>query len=296
VGNGTTSATPQATAAAVVGLSDAIAIAAGRSHTCALRVNGAVACWGDNVFGKLGDGTTQARSSPVAAQGITDAVAIGAGAAHSCAVRANGTVRCWGNNGFGQLGNNDQSNQELAPVIVRRIVELTVGDPPQVIPFAFELVNIATIEGGDFHTCAVRGDGQPVCWGDNFGGQVGVDPATQIVLTATEVPSFRFNIDPSVTVGAQGRVATVTALVNCPAGDLVQVRVSLTQSAVSGHGVGFGRCTGAIAQIPVTVAAAGRTGFTAGTAQAEADAVVRDGNDVVDTPEWTRAVTISTAR
>lgn len=296
VGNGTTSATPQTTAAAVVGLSDAVAIAAGRSHTCALRVNGAVVCWGDNVFGKLGDGTTQARPSPVAVQGITDAVAIGAGAVHSCAVRVNGTVRCWGGNGFGQLGNNDQSSQELAPVIVRRIVELTVGNPPQVLPFAFELVNIATIEGGDFHTCAVRGDGQPVCWGDNFGGQVGVDPATQFVLTATEVPSFRFNIDPSVTIGAQGRVATVTALVNCPAGDLVQVQVSLTQGAVSGNGVGFGHCTGAITQISAKVVAAGKTGFTEGPADAKADAVVRHGNDVVDTPEWTRAVTISATR
>ncbi len=50
----------------VVGLSDAIAIAGGENHTCALRATGDVVCWGENSVGQLGDGTTTNRATPVA--------------------------------------------------------------------------------------------------------------------------------------------------------------------------------------------------------------------------------------
>jgi hypothetical protein len=61
-GDGTTSGADEPTP--VPGLDDAIAIATGRVHTCALRVGGEVLCWGDNTFGQLGDGTRERRPSP----------------------------------------------------------------------------------------------------------------------------------------------------------------------------------------------------------------------------------------
>lgn len=48
----------------VDGLSNAIAIAAGDNHTCALLANGNVKCWGNNAYGQLGDGTTTNRTTP----------------------------------------------------------------------------------------------------------------------------------------------------------------------------------------------------------------------------------------
>src|SRR3989441_1096189 len=76
---------------------------------CALFGDGTAQCWGRNLEGQLGDGTTTSSSTPVRVGGITGAVAVSAGILHTCALLANGTVKCWGavgpNNDFGQLGN-----------------------------------------------------------------------------------------------------------------------------------------------------------------------------------------------
>lgn len=59
------------TPVSVVGLTDATDVIAGRfSHTCARRASGSVACWGWNLAGEIGDGTTAERSIPVNVVGL----------------------------------------------------------------------------------------------------------------------------------------------------------------------------------------------------------------------------------
>ena len=42
-----------------------VQLAAGANHACALRADGSIACWGNNDYGQIGDGTKTTRFSPV---------------------------------------------------------------------------------------------------------------------------------------------------------------------------------------------------------------------------------------
>src|SRR5512142_802985 len=75
-----------------------IAVIAGFGHTCALRSNGGVGCWGRNLLGQLGDGTTTSSSTPPTSDVLAGVKAIAAGSSHTCALMDSGGVRCWGDN------------------------------------------------------------------------------------------------------------------------------------------------------------------------------------------------------
>lgn len=65
LGDGTTTA--RNTPVQVQGLTNAVAVAVGAFHTCALRADGLVACWGDDRAGQLGDGAATSQGEPVLA-------------------------------------------------------------------------------------------------------------------------------------------------------------------------------------------------------------------------------------
>ena len=67
--------------------SGVIAIAAGADFSCAVTSSGAAKCWGFNVAGQLGDGTTSNRTTAVNVSGLSSGViAITAGEYHACAL------------------------------------------------------------------------------------------------------------------------------------------------------------------------------------------------------------------
>ncbi len=92
VGDGTT--TNRLVRVAVSGLTNAVAVADGADHSCALIGDGTAKCWGLNSSGQLGNNTTTNASTPVAVSGLAGAVAISAGTSHSCALLAIGSVKC----------------------------------------------------------------------------------------------------------------------------------------------------------------------------------------------------------
>lgn len=103
----------------VFGLSsEVIQSAAGTDHTCALMSAGGVKCWGDNLYGELGDGTNTNQYTPVNVDGLSDRVIeIVASGLHTCALMSAGDVKCWGKNNLGQLGDGTDINRN-SPVDV----------------------------------------------------------------------------------------------------------------------------------------------------------------------------------
>jgi len=136
------------------GCVDAVALDSWGTHSCAVLDDGTLRCWGANLYGELGDGTTLNRSRPVAVAGLTNVEAVAAGATFTCALLGDGTVRCWGYNANGELGNGATTNS-LVPVPVPG------------------LTNVTRLAAGYFHACAVKGDGTTWCWGANDRGQLG---------------------------------------------------------------------------------------------------------------------------
>jgi alpha-tubulin suppressor-like RCC1 family protein len=143
-------------------ITDATAVAAGRTHSCALRAGGHVWCWGGNGEGELGDGTFTNSSTAVAVmtdtgQQLADAVELGIDQQFSCARVSGGEVRCWGRNDYGQLGDGTLTVHEHA-------VQVWAGTQA--------LTGATSLSVGGDHACAIV-NGQPWCWGANGDGRNG---------------------------------------------------------------------------------------------------------------------------
>ncbi len=160
-------------------------IGAGGPHTCALKTNGKVACFGHSAFNELGranaddalctapifydyHATTTHQCAGTLVEAMFGALAktttVVSGEVHSCAL-ADGKVHCWGASGSGELGRPGAGAAELNAQIV-------VTDP--LLLTALDGVTAIANDGAK-HTCALRANGV-VCWGLNDVGQLGVDP------------------------------------------------------------------------------------------------------------------------
>ena len=88
----------------------------GSASACGVAVGGIGYCWGYNEDGRLGDGSTVDRATPVPISGgLTFATLAISG--HSCGITATASTYCWGRNTWGWLGNGFKTGS-LIPVRV----------------------------------------------------------------------------------------------------------------------------------------------------------------------------------
>ncbi len=176
-----------------------VAVTAGLGHTCALRSDGAVFCWGDDASGQLADGSSGGMSETPSRVPLPEpATALGSGGDFTCAVVRSGSLHCWGGNGSGQLGDGSTTDRPSPVLIVGGAVRAGGGashgcfvglsggglnDEGQLgvsggdrssHEMVAGLSAAGAVTGGALHTCAIAG-GQVHCWGGNSEGQLGDD-------------------------------------------------------------------------------------------------------------------------
>ena len=168
-------------------------VAAAGRHTCAIRDNGNVVCWGRNHAGQLGAafdhplvGVTEspAQITSLEINFSEDVVQLAAGFLHTCALLYDGTVRCWG-----------RVENELVWGTVRSVLGTTdialnsLGfvDPLRTGPVKLPglAVQITAASGGA-HTCALLESGAVSCWGYNANAQLGLGHQLELDLAAYE--------------------------------------------------------------------------------------------------------------
>ncbi len=161
----------------VAGVEDAVQLSAWWGHTCGVRRDGTVVCWGSNSEGELGEGAGGALdSSPVVVPGLTDTLLVSAGDRHTCALERSGSALCWGH---GPLGTGAATASSTVPVAVR------------------DLVPVTALANGSHHACALGTTGSVVCWGSNIYGELGNGTQDE----DTGVPSAVPGLTDAVAVG-----------------------------------------------------------------------------------------------
>lgn len=191
LGTATNASSNDPTSVPVQVMTEVVAVAAGCSHSLALKEDGTLWTFGYDAFGQLGDGAADTAVNSTPTQVMTNVVAISANQDYSMALKADGTLWTWGANGYGQLGNGT-STTGVTPT------------PAQV------MTDVAGMAAGDFHAIVLTTDGKLSTFGRNQYGQLG-RPANAGTNDPTpspgQVPNLDLQLFTAVAAGQQHTLA-----------------------------------------------------------------------------------------
>jgi alpha-tubulin suppressor-like RCC1 family protein len=147
-------------------------IATGGAHTCAVKEDTTIRCWGVSDFGQLGYGNTTTigdNEVPGDLGGVQvggPVSALDLGVSHTCAL-TQGFARCWGQGLAGRLGYGNED---------------TIGDnEPAAAPGPIQTNgSLLEVVAGGTHTCALMTQGTVRCWGEGGDGQLGLGDGSDI--------------------------------------------------------------------------------------------------------------------
>lgn len=137
-----------------------VSIAAGGSHSIALKADNSLWAWGSNNGGQLGNGAHVDAVAPVQIVSPdllanTEWKTVAGGQMHSVALKNDNSLRSWGVNSFGQLGDGTMLDSDVP------VREAGGG------------ANWVAASAGDIHSVGRQSDGSLWTWGGNLAGQLG---------------------------------------------------------------------------------------------------------------------------
>jgi uncharacterized repeat protein (TIGR02059 family) len=146
------------------------AISLGDTHTCVIK-NSNLLCWGDNTWGKLGNGTVNNTNRPTyvldragSSDLLSGVIGVIASENHTCALLNTTKVKCWGLSW--RIGKQQSSGVASPyPSFVKSLyTNQSESDS------SADLTGAVALSATAYNTCAVINDGRVKCWGDTTGG------------------------------------------------------------------------------------------------------------------------------
>ena len=120
---------------------------AGDTHSIALKNDGVMWAWGDNLYGQLGDGTNTIKNIPIQV-GTSTWKMVRASSNHTVGIKTDGTLWAWGNNEQAAVGDGTFVNK-LVPTLINSSTD-------------WKMVSCNL-----FRNVAVKNDGTIWVWGMN---------------------------------------------------------------------------------------------------------------------------------
>jgi len=163
----------------VGGITNWSTVSAGSAHNLGLTDTGVLYAWGANGLGRLGDGTTISRSSPVTVVGgITNWSAVSAGGLHNLGLTDTGILYAWGAGGSGRLGDGTVINRSSPVTVVGGITNwstVSAGGAHNLAPVTVvgSITNWSTVSAGGAHNLGLTDAGIVYAWGLGTDGRLG---------------------------------------------------------------------------------------------------------------------------
>ncbi len=157
-------------------------VTVGGSHSCAIRTNGVLYCWGGNNGGQLGVGVargkcgrfgTPCEAGPRAVATTARFSAVSAGLRHTCGIAEDRALYCWGESFQFQTAVQGMARVPTPTPVLPGLLFIDVG-------------------AGMTHSCAVRTNGVVYCWGEGSFGALGRGDTVSSVIPAPVATSQRF--------------------------------------------------------------------------------------------------------
>jgi hypothetical protein len=172
----------------VAGLSGVVSVASSTAHTCAVRSDGEVWCWGSNGSGQSGQSGTNNQLVPAKVNGLPLASSVYTQGVTSCAITRAAELWCWGNSPYYLFGIPAVG----APVVSLETPERIAG-----------LSGVSSMAMSNRFACAFDVSGQVYCWGNSDPGGIGHNDASNDPRTPQRVT----NMDDAIAIAVDSAAA-----------------------------------------------------------------------------------------